>query len=78
MAGLANIAVRCAINELARCGQTGLMGVQHNSPAPPNQEGNSFAALRQDFPEAAVRNSLKGRNPNRSLAAGVFDVSVAD
>ncbi|WP_417733797.1 hypothetical protein, partial [Roseovarius sp.] len=54
------------------------MRLQHNSPDPPNQEGDSFAALRQDSPEAAVRNGLKGRNPNRSFAAGVFDVSVAD
>jgi hypothetical protein len=38
---------------------------------------DSFAALRQDFPEAAVRNGLKGRNPNRPFAAGEFDVSVA-
>ena len=53
------------------------MRVQQNSLGPPDQERDSFAALRQDFPEAAVRNGLKGRNPNRPFAAGEFDVSVA-
>ena len=58
-------------------GQSRLMHLQHNSPDPPDQERDNFAALRQDFPEAAVRNGLKGSNPNRPFAAGVFDVSVA-
>lgn len=43
----------------------------------PDQERDSFAALRQNHPEAAFRNGLKSKNPNRSFAALVSDVSVA-
>ena len=53
------------------------MRVQHNSPDPPDQEHDSFAALRQDFTKTAVRNGLKGRNPNWPFAVGVFNVSVS-
>jgi hypothetical protein len=53
------------------------MRLQHVSPLPFGQNGESVAALQHNLPEAAVRNGLKGRNPNRPFAAGVFDVSVA-
>jgi hypothetical protein len=53
------------------------MQAQHNSPGPANQEPDSFAALRQDLPEAAVRPGLKGSNPNWQFAAGVFSFSAA-
>ena len=58
-------------------GQSRLMQSQQNSPDPPDQERDNFSARRQDFSEAAVRNGLKGRNPNRPFATGVFYVSVA-
>ncbi len=54
------------------------MQLRHNSLAPSDQERSSFAALRQDFPEAAVGPGLNGENPNRPFAAHVSDVSVAD
>ena len=51
------------------------MRVQHNSPELHDQERDSFAALRQDFPEAVVNKGLTGRNPNWPFAAGLFDES---
>ena len=59
-------------------GLSRLMHMQHNSPDPPLQERDNFAARRQRFSAAAVRNGPKDRNPNRPFAAGVFGVSVAN
>jgi hypothetical protein len=51
--------------------------MQHNSPDPPNQEHDSFAALRQDFPKAAVAAKPNSQIPILSFAAFLPDVSVA-
>jgi hypothetical protein len=51
--------------------------MQHNSPDPPNQEHDSFAALRQDFPKAAVAAKPNSQIPSLSFAAFLPDVSVA-
>ena len=54
------------------------MHLRHVLPLPFGQSNDNVAALQHDFPKAAVHSGLKGRHPNRTFAANVSDVSVAD
>ena len=54
------------------------MLVQRNFPTRDNQISQPDAAAQHRFPKAAIELVQIGRNPNRSYAAPVTDVSHAD
>ena len=54
------------------------MRLQHVLPLPFGQNGDNVAALQHNFPKAVIQCGLIGRNSNRTFAAPVSDVSVAD
>ena len=54
------------------------MRLQHISPLPFGQNGDSVAALQHNFPKAVVENGLRSLNLNLPFAAHLSDVSVAD
>jgi hypothetical protein len=54
------------------------MLVQQNFPTRDNQISQPDAAAQHRFPKAAIELVQIGRNPNRSYAAPVTDVSHAD
>jgi len=63
--------------ELTVCGLSRLMLVQRNFPTRDNQISQPDAAAQHRFPKAAIELVQIGRNPNRSYAAPVTDVSHA-
>ena len=54
------------------------MLMQRSLPPRFDQVGERVAAVQRGFPEAVVQHREIGRNPNRSFAARVSDVSHAD
>ena len=54
------------------------MRVQRSLLIHSGQDSRRDAAVQYDFPEAAIRYTLRGRIPNRPFAASVSNVSVAD
>ena len=54
------------------------MRLQHVSPLPFGQNGDHVTAVQHNFAEAVVHSGLKDRNPNRTFAAPMPDISVAD
>ncbi|WP_212580136.1 hypothetical protein [Roseovarius gaetbuli] len=59
-------------------GQSRLMLMQRDRPPLDDKNSELVAAVRHVFPKAAVQNCQNGRNLNRTFAASVMDVSVAD
>jgi hypothetical protein len=62
---------------LPLCGLSRLMLMQRNFPSRDNQISQPDAAAQHGFPKAAIEIVQIGRNPNRSYAAPVTDVSHA-
>ncbi len=64
--------------EVRDAGRSRLMLMQRDRPPLDDQNSELVAAVRHVFPKAAVQNCQNGRNLNRTFAASVMDVSVAD
>jgi hypothetical protein len=69
--------VRCGCDVCLTCGLSRLMQMQRNFPSRDNQVSQPEAAAQHSFPKAAIEIVQIGRNPNRSFAARVIDVSHA-
>ena len=69
--------VRCGCDVCLTCGLSRLMLVQRNLPTRDNQISQPDAAAQHCFPKAAIEPVQIDRNPNRSYAAPVTDVSHA-